>query len=97
MENYKSDIQSIVFLGEYPKAERYSFLKRNKLVPISKCITKLITDSNTSNLINNSFKETNKTYCIINPDKFTKLRTHKIKAFCNDSHIRYVEMVIGYY
>ena len=81
MENYKSDIQSIVFLGEYPKAERYSFLKRNKLVPISKCIT----------------HETNKTYCIINPDKFTKLRTHKIKAFCNDSHIRYVEMVIGYY
>ena len=81
MKKYKSDIQSIVFLGEYPKAERYSFLKRHGLVPISKCIT----------------HENNKTYCIINPYEFTKLRTHKIMAFCNDSHTRYVEMVIGYY
>ena len=81
MENYKTDIQSVVFLDNYPKSERYAFLKRHKLTPIKKCIT----DSTT------------KTYCIIEPDKFKKLRTCKIKAFCNDGHTRYVEMVIGDY
>jgi hypothetical protein len=81
MENHKTDIQNVIFLGDYPKDERYAFLKRHKIVPISKCIT----DSNT------------KSYCIIEPDKFKKLRIHKIKAFCNDSHTRYVEMIIGYY
>ena len=86
MENYKSDIQSVVFLDEYPKAERYAFLKRHKLVPISKGVSFGMPNC-----------ENNKSYCIINPDEFTKLRTHKIKAFCNDSHIRYVEMVIGSY
>jgi hypothetical protein len=78
---YKTDIQSVIFLDEYPKVERYSFLKRHKIVPISKCIT----------------HQNNKTYCIVEPDKFTKLRTYKIKAFCNDGHTRYVEMVIGSY
>ena len=81
MENYKSDIQSVVFLDDYPLNERYSFLKRHKIVPISKCIT----------------HETNKTYCIINPDEFTKLRTHKIKTFSNDGHTRYTQLIIGYY
>ena len=84
MENYinnKSAIQSVIFLDEYPKAERYAFLKRHKIVSISKCIT----------------HQNQHIYCIINPDEFTKLRTQKIKAFCNDSHIRYVEMVIGDY
>jgi hypothetical protein len=77
----KTDIQSVIFLGDYPKSERYAFIKRHKIVPISKCITDSIT----------------KTYCIIEPDKFKKLRIHKIKAFCNDGHTRYVEMVIGEY
>ena len=81
MENYKTAIQSIVFLGDYPKSERYSFLKRHKLSPIKKCIT----------------QENNKSYCIIEPDIFTKLRTCKIKTFSNDGHTRYVEMVIGEY
>jgi hypothetical protein len=81
MENYKTAIQSIVFLDNYPKSERYSFLKRHKIVPISKCIT----------------HQNEKKYCIIEPDKFKKLRTHRIKAFCNDSHVRYIEMIIGEY
>ena len=89
MENYKTDIQSVIFLGDYPKDERYAFLKRHKIVPISKCIT--------DSIINNLIKETNKSYCIIEPDKFKKLSIHKIKAFCNDGHTRYVEMIIGYY
>ena len=81
MNKYKSDIQSVIFLDEYPKAERYAFLKRHKIVSISKCIT----------------HQNQHIYCIINPDEFTKLRTHKIKTFSNDGHTRYVELIIGYY
>lgn len=78
---YKSDIQSVIFLGEYPSAERYSLLKRHKIVPISKCTT----------------EGTNKSYCIIESNKFTSLRTYKIKSYCNDNHVRYVNLIIGEY
>ena len=32
----KSDIHSVVFLGDYPLNERYAFLKRHKLKAIQK-------------------------------------------------------------
>ena len=77
----KTDIHSVVFLNAYPLNERYSFLKRHKIVPISKCIT----------------QGNNKSYCIIESNKYTSFTTKKIKSFSNDGHTRYINLVIGYY
>lgn len=96
MEN-KTDIQSVIFLDEYPKVERYAFLKRHKLSPIKKCITELIPELFLQNQSSNSFNSIAKSYCIIEPDEFKKLRTHRIKAYSNDGHIRWVDMIIGEY
>ena len=84
MKNFfgnRTAIQSVIFLDEYPLCERYSFLKRYKLSPISKCNT----------------QGNQHIYCIIDTNEFRKLTTHKIKSFSNDGHTRYIELIVGWY
>tara|TARA_R110002126_G_scaffold157692_4_gene305182 strand:- start:504 stop:746 length:243 start_codon:yes stop_codon:yes gene_type:complete len=77
----KSDIHSVVFLGDYPLNERYAFLKRHKL----KAIKRVDTTKNTYR------------YRIIDPSKFKSFSTKKIKTYSNDGHTRYVNLILGYY
>ena len=83
--NKISDIHSVVFLDDFPRSERYSFLKRHGLVPIKKCHTQ-----KTENMIQHRYR--------IHPkEEFKSFLTKKIKAFSNDLHTRYINLIIGYY
>jgi hypothetical protein len=82
MENYKTAIQSVIFVKPYSLYDRHAFLKRYKLKPIKRVNTKP-----------NTFR-----YRIIEPTEFREITNKKIKATVRDGESSgVVNLILGIY